>query len=68
MYKVKVESSRGSDRGKGGIEGDGLLFPVAIAGGGVMIDACHAENPARAASWICLSCDQPRKWSRDYLS
>jgi hypothetical protein len=50
-----------------GIKGDRLLFAVAIARGGV-IGAAHAENPARAASWFCLSCDQPRKWLHDYLS
>jgi Domain of unknown function (DUF4372) len=33
-----------------------------------VIDPCRAKNPARAAGWICLSCHQPRKWSRDYLS
>jgi hypothetical protein len=46
-----------------GIKGTGYFSPVAIACSGV-IDAPDAENPAWAASWFCLSCDQPRKWSR----
>jgi hypothetical protein len=33
-----------------------------------MIKPCHAENPARATGWFCLSCDQPRERSRNYLS
>src|SRR5262249_55234066 len=41
----------------------GYFSSVAIACSGV-IDATDAENPAWAASWFCLSCDQPRKWSR----
>jgi len=50
--------------GQEGLKGTGYFSPVATAGGDV-IDAAHAENPARAAGWICLSCDQSRKWSRD---
>ncbi len=49
------------------LKGTGYFSPVAIACSGV-IDAADAENPAWAASWFCLSCDQPRKWSRDDLS
>jgi hypothetical protein len=30
-----------------------------------MIKPCHAENPARATGWFCLSCDQPRERSRE---
>ena len=51
----------------GGIKGDRLLFSIVI-GRGAVIKPAHAENPARAAGWICLSCDQSRKWSRDCLS
>ena len=49
------------------LKGTGYFSPVAIACRGV-IDAADAANPAWAASWFCLSCDQPRKWSRDDLS
>jgi hypothetical protein len=52
---------------QGGIKGTSYFSPVAITCSGV-IDAADAKNPAREAGWICLSCDQPRKWSRDYLS
>ena len=51
----------------GTLKGTGYFSPVAITCSGV-IDAADAENPAWAASWFCLSCDQSRKWSRDDLS
>jgi hypothetical protein len=34
----------------------GYFFNIAIVRGAV-IEPAHAKNPARAAGWVCLSCD-----------
>lgn len=49
------------------LKGTGYFFLIAIVRGAV-IERAHAENPARAAGWFSLSCDQSRKRSRDHTS
>jgi hypothetical protein len=51
----------------GGGKGDRLLFSIVVTSDDV-IEPAHAENSTWAARRFCLSSDQSRKWSRDYLS
>lgn len=33
-----------------------------------VIEPAHTKNPARAAGWFYLSCDQSTEWSRDHIN